>query len=52
VAVDAQLSIPTVRGLRLVLGGDNLFDQQPAGWPVVVGRRLRLGIDLEHVFRD
>ena len=48
-ALDVQLSIPVPGGLRVVAGGDNLFNQRPDGWPAVTGRRLRLGLEADDV---
>lgn len=42
--LDARLVQPLPRGLELVLGGDNLFDTHPRGWPGASRRHVYAGV--------
>ncbi len=41
---DARIAQPIPGGLELILGADNLFDQQPAQWAGATGRQLYTGL--------
>lgn len=36
--------------LEATLGVDNLFDEQPAGWPATVQRQVRIGVAARNIF--